>query len=259
MDLAWLAEPSVWIAFGTLTILELVLGIDNVIFISILAGKLPKEQQPNARYIGLSLALIMRVVLLFSLTWVMGLTEPLFTLPIFNHPISGRDLILIIGGLFLIGKSTHEIHGSLEGEEGHASKKVYASFASVIVQITLLDIVFSLDSVITAVGMVDQIAIMIAAVIISIIVMMLFAGSIGAFVQRHPTVKMLALSFLLLIGVTLLAEGFHQKIPKGYIYFAMAFSVIVEVLNMRLRKKADPVNLHNPYSDDDETKAMQEG
>jgi predicted tellurium resistance membrane protein TerC len=250
----WLSDPAIWVAFLTLTVLELVLGIDNVIFISILSGKLPPAEQPKARFIGLALALIMRVVLLFSLTWVMGLTEPLFS--ILNHPISGRDLILIIGGLFLIGKSTHEIHGSLEGEEGHASKKVYASFAGVIVQIMLLDIVFSLDSVITAVGMVDNIWIMIAAVVISIIAMMLFAGSIGAFVQRHPTVKMLALSFLLLIGVTLLAEGFHQKIPKGYIYFAMAFSVIVEVLNMRLRKKVEPVQLHNAYADEEEAKAI---
>lgn len=254
----FLADPSVWVAFATLTVLELVLGIDNVIFISILAGKLPTEQQAKARYIGLSMALIMRVILLFSLSWVMGLTTPLFSLPIVNQAFSGRDLILIIGGLFLIAKSTHEIHGSLEGEEGHASKKVYASFASVIIQITILDIVFSLDSVITAVGMVDNIWIMIAAVVISIIAMMLFAGSIGAFVQRHPTVKMLALAFLLLIGVTLLAEGFHQKIPKGYIYFAMAFSVLVELLNMQLRKKAEPVHLHNPYTDEDETKAMQE-
>jgi predicted tellurium resistance membrane protein TerC len=252
----WLADPSIWIAFATLTVLELVLGIDNVIFISILAGKLPQEQQSKARYIGLSMALIMRVILLFSLTWVMGLTESLFS--VWEHPISGRDLILIIGGLFLIAKSTHEIHGSLEGEEGHASKKVYASFASVIVQITILDIVFSLDSVITAVGMVDKIGIMIAAVVVSIIAMMLFAGSIGAFVQRHPTIKMLALAFLLLIGVTLLAEGFHQKIPKGYIYFAMAFSVMVEVLNMRLRRKSKPVHLHNPYSEADENKAIQE-
>jgi predicted tellurium resistance membrane protein TerC len=252
----WLADPSVWIAFATLTVLELVLGIDNIVFISILSGKLPAEQQSKARYIGLALALVMRVILLFSLSWVMSLTEPLFTLPVFNHPISGRDLILIVGGLFLIAKSTHEIHGSLEGEEGHASKKVYASFASVIVQITLLDIVFSLDSVITAIGMVENVAIMIAAVVVSIIAMMLFAGSIGAFVQKHPTVKMLALSFLLLIGVTLLAEGFHQKIPKGYIYFAMAFSVIVEILNLRLRKKTEPVHLHNPYSDEDTEKAV---
>ena len=251
----WLSDPTIWIAFATLTVLELVLGIDNVIFISILAGKLPPEQQAKARYIGLALALVMRVILLFSLTWVIGLTEPLFT--VFSQQVSGRDLVLLIGGLFLIAKSTHEIHGSLEGEEGHASAKVYASFASVIVQIMLLDIVFSLDSVITAVGMVDNIWIMIAAVVISIIAMMLFAGSIGAFVQRHPTVKMLALSFLLLIGVTLIAEGFHQHIPKGYIYFAMAFSVLVEILNLRLRKKADPVNLHNAYSDADEPKAVQ--
>ena len=251
----WLADPSVWIAFATLTVLELVLGIDNIIFISILAGKLPVEQQSRARYIGLSLALIMRVILLFSLTWVIGLTAPLFT--VFGQEISGRDLVLLIGGLFLIAKSTHEIHGSLEGEEGHKSTKVYASFASVLVQIALLDIVFSLDSVITAVGMVDRIEIMIAAVVISIGFMMAFAGSIGAFVQKHPTVKMLALSFLLLIGVTLIAESFDQHIPKGYIYFAMAFSVLVEFLNMRLRKKVDPVQLHNAYTDEDEAKAMQ--
>jgi predicted tellurium resistance membrane protein TerC len=242
----WLADPNVWIAFATLTVLELVLGIDNVIFISILSGKLPAEQQPRARFIGLSLALVMRVILLFSLSWVMGLTQPLFT--IFGQSVSGRDLILLVGGLFLIGKSTHEIHGSLEGEEGHELKKVYASFTSVIVQITLLDIVFSLDSVITAIGMVESVAIMIAAVVVSIVAMMLFAGPIGAFVQRHPTIKMLALAFLLLIGVTLIAEGLHQHIPKGYIYFAMAFSVLVEFLNMRLRRRAkEPVELHDPY------------
>jgi predicted tellurium resistance membrane protein TerC len=251
----WIADPQIWIAFATLTVLELVLGIDNVIFISILSGKLPEKDQPKARFIGLTLALVMRVILLFSLTWVMTLTEPLFG--IFGQKVSGRDLILLIGGLFLIGKSTHEIHGSLEGEEGEASRKVYAGFAGVIVQITLLDIVFSLDSVITAVGMVDNIWIMIAAVVISIIAMMLFAGSIGAFVQRHPTIKMLALAFLLLIGVTLIAEGLHQHIPKGYIYFAMAFSVLVEVLNMRLRKRAKPVVLHNQFSDEDEAKAIQ--
>lgn len=259
MDFTWLADPQIWIAFATLTVLELVLGIDNIVFISILSGKLPPEQQPKARFIGLTMALVMRVLLLFSLSWVMTLTEPIFTLPLVNHPVSGRDLILIIGGLFLIAKSTHEIHGSLEGEEGHASKKVYASFTSVIVQISLLDIVFSLDSVITAIGMVEQVWIMIAAVVVSIVAMMLFAGSIGAFVQKHPTVKMLALAFLLLIGVTLLAEGFHQKIPKGYIYFAMAFSVLVEVLNMRLRKKVEPVHLHNAYADEEEAKAIQAG
>lgn len=252
----WLADPQIWIAFLTLTVLELVLGIDNVIFISILSGKLPPKDQAKARLIGLSLALIMRIILLFSLTWVMGLVEPLFT--ILGQSVSGRDLILLIGGLFLIAKSTHEIHGSLEGVEGEASKKVYAGFVGVIIQITLLDIVFSLDSVITAIGMVSNVWIMIAAVVISIIAMMLFAGKIGAFVQRHPTIKMLALAFLLLIGVTLIAEGFHQHISKGYIYFAMAFSVFVEVLNVRLRKKAKPVILHNPFSEEDEQKVVKE-
>ena len=250
----FLSEPQVWIAFATLTVLELVLGIDNVIFISILSSKLPAERQARARFVGLSLALGMRILLLLSLTWIIGLTEPLFS--VFGKDISGRDLVLLLGGLFLIGKSTHEIHGSLEGEEGQGSKKVYSSFASVIVQITLLDIVFSLDSVITAVGMVSDLKIMIAAVVISIIAMMFFAGPIGAFVERHPTIKMLALSFLLLIGVTLVGEGLGQHIPKGYIYFAMAFSVLVEVLNMRLRKKTDPVHLHNAYSDEDEKTAM---
>jgi predicted tellurium resistance membrane protein TerC len=248
----WLADPQLWIAFATLTVLELVLGIDNVIFISILSGKLPAEQQSRARFIGLTLALVMRVILLFSLSWVIGLTAPLFS--VLGQEVSGRDLVLLIGGLFLIAKSTHEIHGSLEGEEGTEVKRVYSSFASVIIQITLLDIVFSLDSVITAVGMVNNLWIMIAAVVISIIAMMLFAGSIGSFVERHPTIKMLALAFLLLIGVTLIAEGLHQHIPKGYIYFAMAFSVLVEFLNMRLRKKSkEPVHLRNPYSGDDET------
>jgi len=251
----WLADPQIWIAFLTLTLLELVLGIDNVIFISILSGKLPAEQQPRARFIGLSLALVMRIILLFSLTWVMGLVEPLFA--IFRQEVSGRDLILLIGGLFLIAKSTHEIHGSLEGEEGERSRKVFPGFTGVIIQIMLLDIVFSLDSVITAVGMVSNLWIMIAAVVVSIIAMMLFAGPIGAFVQRHPTIKMLALSFLLLIGVTLIAEGLHQHIPKGYIYFAMAFSVAVEALNMRLRKRTKPVELHNPYSAEDEAKALE--
>jgi predicted tellurium resistance membrane protein TerC len=252
----WLADPQIWIAFLTLTLLELVLGIDNIVFISILAGKLPPEQQSKARYIGLALALVMRVILLFSLTWVIGLTAPLFT--IFGQEISGRDLVLLIGGLFLLAKSTHEIHGALEGEEGHKSTKIYPSFASVLIQITLLDIVFSLDSVITAVGMVDNLWIMIAAVVVSIFFMMAFAGSIGTFVQKHPTIKMLALSFLILIGVTLIAEGLDQHIPKGYIYFAMAFSVLVEILNLRLRKaKTEPVHLHNAYDDKDEAKALQ--
>lgn len=253
----WLADPNVWIAFGTLTLLELVLGIDNVIFISILADKLPKSQQPRARFVGLALALVMRILLLLSLTWIMGLTSDLFS--VFGYGISGRDLILLIGGLFLIAKSTHEIHGSLEGEEGKEVKKVYASFASVIVQITLLDIVFSLDSVITAVGMVSKeygahgIYIMIGAVVVSIVAMMLFAGPIGSFVGRHPTVKMLALSFLLMIGVTLIGEGLDFHIPKGYIYFAMAFSIFVEFLNNRLRKHSKhPVVLHNAYEDGSE-------
>ncbi len=250
----WIADPQIWIAFLTLAVLELVLGIDNVIFISILSGKLPEKDQKRARLIGLSLALIMRVILLFSLTWVMGLVEPLFT--VMGHTVSGRDLILLVGGMFLIFKSTHEIHGSLEGSDGDSSRKTYAGFTGVIIQIMLLDIVFSLDSVITAIGMVSNVWIMIAAVVVSIIAMMLFAGSIGAFVQRHPTVKMLALAFLLLIGVTLIAEGIHQHISKGYIYFAMAFSVFVEVLNIRLRKKAKPVILHNQFTDEDEAKAI---
>ena len=243
-----LSDPQAWIAFATLTVLELVLGIDNIVFISILAGKLQAGEQARARLLGLALALIMRVILLFSLTWVIGLTAPLFT--VLGEEISGRDLVLMLGGLFLIGKSTHEIHGSLEGEEGHTVAKVYASFASVIIQIMLLDIVFSLDSVITAVGMVDDIRIMIAAVVIAIVFMMGFSGSIGRFVQKHPTVKMLALSFLLLIGVTLIAESLDHHIPKGYVYFAMAFSVFVEVLNLRLRKpKTEPVHLRAGYGE----------
>ena len=238
----WLADPHVWIAFGTLTALELVLGIDNIVFISILAGKLPPEQQKKARLVGLALAMLTRIALLFSLSWIIGLTAPLFA--VWGHEISGRDLVLIAGGLFLLAKSTHEIHQKLEGDEGSASVRVRPSFLSVIIQILLLDVVFSLDSVITAVGMVDEIWIMIAAVVVAVIFMMVFAGPISNFVERHPTVKMLALSFLLLIGVTLLAEGFDQHISKGYIYFAMAFSVFVEMLNLRLRKgHAAPVKL----------------
>ena len=243
-----LSDPQAWIAFATLTVLELVLGIDNIVFISILAGKLPGGKQSRARLVGLALALLMRVILLFSLTWVIGLTAPLFT--VLGEEISGRDLVLMIGGLFLIAKATHEIHSSLEGDERHTAAKVYASFASVIIQIMLLDIVFSLDSVITAVGMVDDLRIMIAAVVIAIIFMMGFSGSIGRFVQKHPTVKMLALSFLLLIGVTLIAESLDHHIPKGYVYFAMAFSVFVEMLNLRLRKaKTEPVHLRAGYDE----------
>jgi len=232
------------VAFVTLCVLEIVLGIDNVIFISILAGKLPPEQQPRARFIGLSLAMITRVLLLMSIAWMARLTHPLFS--IFQNEVSGRDLILIIGGIFLVWKSTHEIHQKLEGEEGHGTTRAVVSFNAVITQIILLDIVFSLDSVITAVGMVNNIPIMIGAVIVAVIFMMAFAGPISGFVDRHPTIKMLALSFLLLIGVTLIADGFGQHIAKGYIYFAMGFSVFVEVLNIRVRKGA-PVKLHRPY------------
>lgn len=244
----WIASPEAWIAFGTLLALEIVLGIDNVVFISILAGKLPANQQAKARYLGLALAMVTRIILLFSISWMVRLTAPLFT--VFEMEISGRDLILIIGGLFLIGKSTHEIHQRLEGEQGQAAARVAPAFTSVIVQILLLDVVFSLDSVITAVGMVNQVSIMVAAVVVAVIVMILFAGAIGSFVERHPTVKMLALSFLLLIGMTLMAEGFDQHISKGYIYSAMAFSVFVEVLNLRAKKvAAEPVKLHDPYAE----------
>ena len=238
----WLGNPEIWIALITLTALEIVLGIDNIIFISILAGKLPPGQQDTARKVGLALAMITRILLLFSISLIVRLTQPLFELV--GREFSGRDLILILGGLFLIGKSTHEIHGNLEGEEEHGTGRAAASFTGVIVQILLLDIVFSLDSVITAVGMVDQIGVMIAAVVIAIAFMMFAAGAVSGFVKRHPTVKMLALSFLLLIGVMLLAEGFGRHIPKGYIYFAMAFSVFVEMLNLKIRKPGKPVDLH---------------
>lgn len=242
----WLADPQAWIAFVTLLGLEIVLGIDNVVFISILAGKLPAEQQPKARYVGLGLAMFMRIALLFSISWVIRLTAPLFA--VFGHEISGRDLILIVGGFFLLAKATREIHQKLEGEEGHTSVRVKPSFSSVIIQVLLLDIVFSLDSVITAVGMVDDISIMISAVVIAVGFMMVFAAPISNFVERHPTFKMLALSFLLLIGFTLIAEGWDRHIPKGYIYAAMAFSVFVEALNLRLRKTSgQPVKLHEPY------------
>jgi predicted tellurium resistance membrane protein TerC len=243
-----LTDPQVWLAFATLTALEIVLGIDNIIFISILVGRLPPEQRARGRTIGLALAMITRILLLLSLTWLMGLTEPLFTI---GRDISGRDLILIGGGLFLLAKSTLEIHTNLEGEEhGREAGKVRASFLSVIIQIAIIDIVFSLDSVITAVGLADDVEVMIAAVIIAVIVMMFLAGPISNFVDRHPTIKMLALSFLILIGMALIGEGFGFHIPKGYIYFAMAFSVVVEMLNIRARKaghraepEAEPVKL----------------
>jgi predicted tellurium resistance membrane protein TerC len=242
----WISSPEAWIALLTLTVLEIVLGIDNVIFISILAGKLPREQQGTARTVGLALAMLMRIVLLFSLTWIMRLTAPLFT--VLGEEISGRDLVLIVGGLFLLYKSTHEIHDRLEGEEGEDSVRVMPSLTSVLIQIMLLDIVFSLDSVITAVGMAEDLGVMVTAVVIAVGFMMVFAAPVSRFVDRHPTVKMLALSFLLLIGITLIADGLGRHIPKGYIYFAMAFSIGVELLNLRARRgKQDVVKLRQPY------------
>ena len=242
-----LSDPQIWVAFATLTALELVLGIDNIIFISILVDKLPKAQQEMARKIGLFMAMFMRIGLLFVLSWIVGLTEPFFT--IFGKDISGRDLILILGGLFLIWKSTGEIHQSLEGEEAHATSAVKATFTAVILQIMVVDIVFSLDSIITAVGMVDELAVMVAAVVVSVGLMMLFASAIGRFVSDHPTIKMLALAFLVVVGVVLVAEGFGHHVPKGYVYFAMAFSLGVELLNIWMRKRsAKPVKLHSAYS-----------
>ncbi len=247
-----LTNPDTWIALVTLTILEIVLGIDNIVFISILTGKLPEEDQPRARTVGLGLAMGMRILLLLSIGWVIGLTEPLFD--VFEVEITGRSIILLLGGLFLIGKATFEIHEKLEGEEAHeATGKAVATFGAVITQIVILDAVFSLDSVITAVGLADEIAVMIAAVVIAIGVMLLSAGAISEFVNRHPTVKMLALSFLLLIGFTLVAEGFEVEIPKGYVYFAMGFSVFVEALNLRIRAKRrpeTPVELRPTYVKD---------
>ncbi|MCY7371398.1 MAG: TerC family protein [Polaromonas sp.] len=242
-----LTDPQAWIAFFTLTALELVLGIDNIVFISILVDKLPKERQEMARRLGLFMAMFMRIGLLLVLSWLVGLVAPLFT--VFNQDISGRDLILISGGLFLIWKSTGEIHQTMEGVEGHASTAVKATFTAVILQIMVVDIVFSLDSIITAVGMVQQLPVMIAAVVASVGMMMLFAGAIGRFVSDHPTIKMLALSFLVVIGVVLIAEGLGHHVPKGYIYFAMAFSVMVEMLNIRMRKKSTtPTHLNAPYA-----------
>ena len=243
----WITNPEAWIALVTLTALEIVLGIDNIIFISILVGRLPQKKRNKARVLGLGLAMITRILLLLSITWVMKLTSPFFS--VFAREISGRDLILIGGGLFLLWKSTMEIHEGLEGEEEAKAAKAAASFAAILAQIALLDIIFSLDSVITAVGLAQDVAVMIIAIIAAVIVMMFSAKGIGEFVDRHPTIKMLALSFLVMIGVTLIAEGFAFHIPKGYIYFAMAFSVAVEMLNMKVRKRAQPVRLHKPISE----------
>jgi len=256
MDL--LTSPQAWIAFATLTALELVLGIDNIIFISILVDKLPKAQQELARRVGLFMAMFMRIGLLLVLAWIVGLVEPLFT--VLDQAISGRDLILILGGLFLVWKSTTEIHGSMEGEEGHAAGAVKATLTAVLIQILIIDLVFSLDSIITAVGMVDDVRVMVAAVITSVMLMMVFAGPIGRFVSAHPTVKVLALSFLVVVGVVLIAEGFDHHVPKGYVYFAMAFSLGVEMINIRVRKRSQRVvQLHNAYApppgDADQNKA----
>lgn len=250
MDFSWISQPESWIALLTLIVLELVLGVDNVIFISILAGKLPHNDQQRARTTGIMMAVITRILLLLSLSWVISLEEALFTLPFLNVGISGRDLILLVGGIFLLWKSTTEIHEKLEGKEGHASAKVGATFASVIFQIMLLDIVFSLDSVITAVGMVDELMIMIIAVVVAAGIMVFTSGPIGEFVEKHPTVKMLALSFLLMIGFTLVVEGLHQHIPKGYVYFAMGFSIFVEMINLRVRDShVKPVSLRDAYKE----------
>ena len=250
----WITSPEIWVSLLTLTVLEIILGIDNIVFISILAGKLPHRQQAKARQTGLMLALVTRILLLCGLAFMVKLTKPLFEIPTLGilhkpHGVSGRDLILILGGLFLLYKSTHEIHDKLEGEDGEVSSRVAPRFVAVIVQILLLDLVFSLDSVITAVGMAKYLGVMIAAVIIALVFMLFFAGRISDFIHHHPSLKMLALSFLILIGCALVAEGFHKEIPKGYIYFSMAFSVGVESLNIRMRTKkmAPPVELHQPY------------
>lgn len=243
-----LADPQAWLSLVTLTVLEIVLGIDNLVFIAVLVGKLPPAQQPLARRLGIGVALGTRLLLLASIVWIAGLTHPAFTL--FDHALSWRDLVLLLGGLFLIYKATHEIHGSLEGEEGETSARVSAAFMAVVIQIGILDIVFSLDSVITAVGMAEHFEIMVAAVVIAMMVMLAAAGPVSGFVERHPTVKMLALSFLLLIGTALVADGMGFHIPKGYIYAAMGFSVMVEGLNLLARRKRRPVELRQPYSNE---------
>lgn len=244
--MSWITDPQAWIALLTLTTLEIVLGIDNIIFVSILAGKLPQEEQAKGRQLGLAGAMLTRILLLISLAWLAHLTTPIFSIG--AHTVTWRDLVMLTGGLFLIGKSTVEIHDKLEGKEGHASSKVKASFWSVVLQITLLDIVFSLDSVITAIGMAEQVGVMITAVVIAVGIMMAASGTISKFVNERPTVKILALSFLLLIGVSLMADGVHFHIPKGYIYFAMGFSMFVELLNMRVRaSEIEPVHLRQSY------------
>ncbi|MBT5926509.1 MAG: TerC family protein [Verrucomicrobia bacterium] len=243
----WITTPEIWISLLTLTLLEIVLGIDNIVFISILASKLPKEQQDKARKIGLALALISRIILLLGIAWMSKLTTPLFT--VLGKAFAGRDLILLFGGLFLIGKATHEIHDKLEGEDGHKTSGMTATMGSVLLQIMILDVVFSLDSVITAVGMVKEVPVMITAVIIAMIVMLIFVNTVSKFIDKHPTLKVLALSFLILIGFVLTLEGFHVRVEKGYIYFAMAFSLGVEIVNMKLRnrRKKSKVELHQPY------------
>ncbi|MCC6968106.1 MAG: TerC family protein [Nitrospira sp.] len=247
--LEWLANPEIWIALGTLTALEIVLGIDNIIFLSVLVGRLPESQRIVARRVGLGLAMMARLGLLFSISFVMGLTKPWMT--VFGHGVSGRDVILIGGGLFLMAKATHEIHNSLEGVEADHATAAAASLGMVLFQIALLDIVFSLDSVITAVGLVEHVSIMATAIILAVVVMLMAAKAIGDFVDTHPTIKILALSFLILVGVTLMVEGFDVHVPKGYIYFSMAFSVTVEMLNIRMRKKrAAPVKLHSRYAEE---------
>jgi predicted tellurium resistance membrane protein TerC len=245
LDFTWIGSAEGWIALATLAVLEIVLGIDNIVFISILAGKLEAHQRERARRVGLLLAMFMRLGLLASIAWVMGLTATMLTVA--GQAISGRDLILLLGGLFLIGKSTHEIHDKLEGAEDRKGARVAASFGAVIAQILVLDLVFSLDSVITAVGMAEHLSVMAIAVIVAVGVMLVSARAIGEFVERHPTVKMLALSFLILIGMSLIGEGLDHHIPKGYIYFAMGFSVFVEMINLRVRAKSAPVHLHSPY------------
>jgi predicted tellurium resistance membrane protein TerC len=246
--MGWLLDPQAWVGLAMLVTLEIVLGIDNIVFISILTSKLPVDQQPRARRLGLAAAMVMRILLLLSLAWIARLTEPIFY--VMNHPVSGRDMVLISGGLFLIAKSVVEIHDKLEGAEDDGQQRTTPSFKGVIVQVMLLDVVFSLDSVITAVGMVNELQVMILAIVIAVGVMMVFAETVSAFIERHPTVKMLALSFLLLIGLTLFVEGLGQHVPKGYVYFAMGFAIFVEVLNLRVRAGTSrPVVLHQPYSE----------